>query len=109
MICPHCGKSIRLEQITQLKGKGLKTELQCPHCEAWLGRNVTISRLKIFGFYFALLAGIWGYFDIASRHIAIPVVIIGVILMLMTHMMDQLKIISVPEIEDDSQERQKYR
>lgn len=109
MICPRCGHSIRLNTITELRGKGLKTEFQCPSCHAWLGRNVVISRLKIFGFYLALVTGVFAYFNISSRHILIPVVILAGMLMLTTHMMDQIRIISVPEKPDDSLERQKFR
>ena len=109
MMCPHCGKSIKLDQITNLRGKGLKTEFECPNCKAWLGRNAVISRLKMITFYITLISGFCGYFYLPSRHLLIPVTIIAAIIMLVSHMMDQINVLSTPDIEDDSEQRQKYR
>lgn len=109
MICPHCGKSVRIDDIKRKRGKGFNAEFQCYHCEAWLGRSACLSRVKMSSFYFAIAASIWSFLHPPMRHIATPIAIIAIIVMLVAHMMDQLRVISVPEKPDDSDQRQKYR
>lgn len=109
MICAHCSKSFKIGKIVNQRGKGLTAEIQCPLCDAWLGKSAPMARLKMAGFYISFIAGVWGYFDESLRNICIPVVIFSVMLLLVSHMMDHLKVTEAPEQKDDSAARQKYR
>lgn len=109
MICPHCGKAIRLTDIEQRRGKGLKLEFQCPLCQAWLGKSAKIQWAKMLGFYLSLFIAVLAWWQPEFRHFGIPFIIFGVILMLVSHLMDHLLVISAPPRPDNSQDRQKYR
>ncbi|BDM63182.1 membrane protein [Shewanella sp. NFH-SH190041] len=109
MICPNCNKAISVTQIQAQRGKGLHAEFQCPHCQAWLGRTALLMRFKILGFYLAVIMAIVTWIWPHTRHFGIPVAIMALILLLVSHLMDQLKVTQVPEPKDDSEQRQKYR
>ncbi|AAN53642.1 hypothetical protein OCF84_02495 [Shewanella xiamenensis] len=109
MLCSHCHQSIKIAEITQQRGKGFHAQVQCPHCFAWLGHSPKLLKLKLFGFYASVLTGLYSYFDASTRHFLIPVMIFCVILLLVSHFMDQLQTIEAPEKVDDSDQRQKYR
>lgn len=84
-------------------------EIQCPLCSAWLGKSATMARVKMAGFYIGFMAIVWGYFDESMRNICIPVAIFAVMLLLVSHMMDHMKVTEAPKQVDNSEERQKYR
>ncbi|KIO35856.1 MULTISPECIES: hypothetical protein [unclassified Shewanella] len=111
MLCPHCSHSFRAAQVDAQRGKGLDAQIQCPHCEAWLGRSAILMRLKILGFYLGLLMLVLGYFLPDWRNLTTPVAIFAVMILLVSHMMDHLKVIQAPPRQevDDSEQRQKYR
>ncbi|MCE9679839.1 hypothetical protein LZP69_11765 [Shewanella sp. AS1] len=111
MLCTHCSKTFLADAVKSQRGKGLNAQIQCPHCQAWLGRNPTLSILKMCGFYLAVLMLVVGYFLPDWRGVTIPVAILAVMTLLVSHMMDHLKVTEAPEIEtvDDSEHRRKYR
>ncbi|MDX1279972.1 hypothetical protein [Shewanella colwelliana] len=111
MLCTHCHKSFGVGGVNAQRGKGLNAQIQCPHCLAWLGKNPLLSRLKILGFYIGAAALGYGYFAPELRHITTPIAIFSIMLLLVSHMMDHLKVIEAPEVEvvDDSEQRRKYR
>lgn len=111
MLCAHCSKPFGVNAVTNQRGKGFNAQVQCPHCTAWLGNNPILTRLKVIGFYLAVAAVIYGYFEADMRNVTTPLAIVSVIVLLVTHLMDQLKVTEAPEIEeiDDSEHRQKYR
>lgn len=111
MLCTHCSKTFGVDSVKAQRGKGLNAQIQCPHCLAWLGKNPILTRLKMMGFYLAAAALLYGYFAPEMRHITTPVAIIASIALLISHMMDHLKVIQAPELTrvDDSEQRQKYR
>ncbi len=109
MLCSHCHQTIKIADITAQRGKGFEAQIQCPHCLAWLGRSPKLMKLKLFGFYASVFTGLYSYFDASMRHILIPVMIFCVMLLLVSHFMDQLHTIEAPEKTDDSDQRQKYR
>ncbi|MCF1428394.1 MAG: hypothetical protein LPD71_05120 [Shewanella sp.] len=97
MICPHCHKGFSVARIEMQRGKGLKAEFQCPHCHAWLGKNVTLQRLKILGFYLAVAMGSWYWWRPEGRMIAVPVGMLSLILLLVANLMDHLRVVEPPE------------
>ncbi|MGI2260404.1 hypothetical protein [Shewanella sp. GXUN23E] len=99
MICPHCHKGFSVARIEKQRGKGLKAEFQCPHCHAWLGKNVTLQRLKILGFYLAVAMGGWYWWLPEGRMIAAPVGILSLILLLVANLMDHLRVVEPPQDE----------
>ncbi|MFQ6371578.1 hypothetical protein [Shewanella sp. YIC-542] len=109
MICPHCGKAIKVDMIEHQRGKGFAAQIQCPHCQVWLGRTPWLLQLKMVSFYLMLLAVVVVWWWPASRHFGIPLGILALIALLMSHLMDQLKVTEKPPVPDDSQQRQKYR
>ncbi|MGL5359552.1 MAG: hypothetical protein ACRDBI_07525 [Shewanella sp.] len=109
MLCSHCNKHIKVNDIQHQRGKGFAAQVQCPHCEAWLGRSPRLAKLKLIGFYVSVFTGLYSYFDASVRHFLIPVMIFSLMLLFVTHFMDQLVTIEAPEKPDDSAERQKYR
>ncbi|MCL1050110.1 hypothetical protein L2755_10795 [Shewanella abyssi] len=109
MICAHCSKSFAIEKIDNQRGKGLNGEIQCPLCDAWLGKSAAMARVKMASFYIGFMAIVWGYFDETMRTVCIPVTIFAVMLLLVSHMMDHMKVTEAPEKTDNSDERQKYR
>ncbi|WOT04756.1 hypothetical protein [Shewanella youngdeokensis] len=109
MICAHCSKPFAIDRIVNQRGKGLNAEIQCPLCQAWLGRSAAMARVKMASFYIGFIAMVWGYFDDSMRNFCIPVSIFAVMLLLVCHMMDHIKVTETPEIEDTSEQRQKYR
>jgi len=108
VICSHCGKSILLDHITQ-RGNGLSAEIQCPHCQVWLGRTPWVLKLKMLSFYLLLISGVVVWWWPQTRHLGIPVVILAMITLLVSHLMDQLKVTEMPPKPDDSEQRHKYR
>ncbi|ABO22317.1 hypothetical protein SHLO109777_12845 [Shewanella loihica] len=111
MLCPHCSHPFRAQQVAAQRGKGLDAQIQCPHCEAWLGRSANLMRLKMLGFYLGLVMLVVGYFLPEWRNLTTPVAIFAVMILLVTHMMDHLKVNQAPPRQemDDSEHRQKYR
>lgn len=111
MICAHCSKSFAIDKIENQRGKGLASEIQCPFCQAWLGKSVALSWIKIVSFYTGVTLLVWSYFDSSIREICVPIAVVSIILMLVTHLMDQLKVTEAPEEEvvDNSEHLQKYR
>ncbi len=111
MLCTHCSKTFRVEGVKAQRGKGLKAQIQCPHCQAWLGKSPTLSILKMVGFYLGLAAFGYGYWAPEWQNICIPIGIIAVMVLLVSHLMDHLKVIEAPKSTpvDDSEHRQKYR
>ncbi|GIU13676.1 MULTISPECIES: hypothetical protein [unclassified Shewanella] len=111
MICAHCSKSFAIDKIENQRGKGLSTEIQCPFCQAWLGKSVILSWTKIISFYTGAVLFAWSYFDTEVRSIGIPVAIFSILLMLLSHIMDNLKVRQAPEVEivDNSEHLKKYR
>ncbi|WP_076412040.1 hypothetical protein [Shewanella sp. UCD-KL12] len=111
MLCTHCSKAFGVNAVENQRGKGLNAQVQCPHCHAWLGKNPILTRIKIFAFYAGVAALVFGYFTPDMRNITTPIAIVSVIALLVSHMMDHLKVTEAPEVEekDDSEHRQKYR
>ncbi len=111
MICSHCSKEIAIDKIANIRGKGLRSEIQCPSCQAWLGKNVILSWVKIIGFYGGVSLFALSYFDVEARSIAMPVAIGCILAMFISHLMDSLKVIEAPieEEVDNSEHLQKYR
>ena len=111
MICAHCSKSFAIDKIENQRGKGLSTEIQCPFCQAWLGKSVVLSWVKIVSFYAGVGLFVWSYFDSDIRSFGIPLAIFSIMVMLVTHLMDNLKVIEAPEVElvDNSEHLKKYR
>lgn len=68
-------------------------------------------RLKMLGFYLGLVMLVVGYFLPEWRNLTTPVAIFAVMILLVTHMMDHLKVNQAPPRQemDDSEHRQKYR
>lgn len=75
MLCPHCSHPFRAQQVAAQRGKGLDAQIQCPHCEAWLGRSANLMRLKMLGFYLGLVMLVVGYFLPEWRNLTTPVAI----------------------------------
>jgi hypothetical protein len=109
VICPHCSKSFRLTQVQAHRGQGLAAQIQCYHCQAWLGRSAALARLKMLGFYLALAMGVACYTWPGFRGLAICIGIFALMLLLVSHLMDHLHTVEAPEKPDDSEHRQKYR
>ncbi|NRD75844.1 hypothetical protein HQQ94_22015 [Shewanella sp. VB17] len=111
MLCTHCNQIFGVSNVINQRGKGFNAQIQCPHCDAWLGKNPILSRLKMLGFYLGLGMLIYGYFSPEMRTLTTPVAIIAVIILLVSHMMDHLKVTEAPANKaiDDSEHRQKYR
>lgn len=111
MLCTHCCKPFGVNAVKNQRGKGLNAQVQCPHCTAWLGKNPILTRLKMLAFYFGIAALVYGYFEADMRNITTPLAIVSVIILLVSHLMDHLKVTQAPEVEvvDDSEHRQKYR
>gem|GEM_PF-869864 len=111
MLCTHCSQSFGVNLVQNQRGKGLNSQIQCPHCEAWLGKSPTLSRLKILGFYIGIGALVFGYFNLEFRNMTTPIAIFSTMILLVSHMMDHLKVTEAPEkiVVDDSEHRRKYR
>ena len=95
--CSHCHKSFSVALVTETRGKGLSSHIQCPHCQAWLGRNKALSIGKIVGFYVAVAAGVTGYFQAGLSQIIAPIMVLAIMLVGVTHMMDHLIVVEAPE------------
>jgi hypothetical protein len=101
LLCAFCHKNFSIANVAHNRGKGLSAQIQCPHCNAWLGRNRLLTIGKIIGFYTAAGAGIAGYMIDNVNHIVTPIIILSLILVGVTHIMDHLLLIEAPE-EDDA-------
>ncbi|GAB1042860.1 MAG: hypothetical protein SPiBPW_12270 [Shewanella algae] len=68
-------------------------------------------KLKLVGFYLGAAAAICAWLVPEARHFGIPVAILGLIVLLISHLMDHLHTVEAPVKveEDDSAQRQKYR
>ncbi len=97
--------------IKNQRGKGLNAQIKCPHCDAWLGKNPILTRLKIVAFYSGVAILVYGYVEPEMRNLTTPLAIVAMIVLLISHMMDHLKVTQVPEVKevDDNDHRQKYR
>ncbi|QSX29584.1 hypothetical protein JYB88_15505 [Shewanella cyperi] len=110
MICSHCHKALRVSAISHQRGKGLKAQIQCPHCGAWLGRSPVMASLKLGSFYLGLLSASVAWWQESWRQGGTLLAIMCLIALLCVHLMDQLKVVEAPPAKpDDSHERQKYR
>jgi hypothetical protein len=100
-----------VNEVKNQRGKRFNAQIQCPHCDAWLGKSPVLSLLKMVGFYLGIAALIYGYFTPDMRSLTTPIAIISTMVLLVSHMMDHLKVIEAPEkvVVDDSEQRQKYR
>ncbi|GGI87398.1 hypothetical protein [Shewanella gelidii] len=111
MNCSHCYRSISINSIAHQRGKGLATEVQCPHCDAWIGRSPRLARFKLLGFYTTAIA-LGAIFLLPEyKTVAIAVAIFAAILLMVSHFMDQMKTIEAPpQVEEDVEaHRRKYR
>ena len=97
MLCTHCSKFFGVNDVQNQRGKGFNAQIQCPHCDAWLGKNPILSRLKMLSFYLGIAALTYGYFAPEMRNLTTPFAIIAVMVLLVSHMMDHLKVTEVPE------------
>ncbi|PMG79399.1 hypothetical protein BCU84_05785 [Shewanella sp. 10N.286.51.B7] len=95
--CAHCHKPISVSKVTGTRGKGFSAQIQCYHCQAWLGRHGMLTILKVIGFYTAVIAGVTGYFVEGLANIITPVIMLSLILTGVTHLMDHLLVIEAPE------------
>lgn len=109
MLCSHCNRYIKVSDISQQRGKGFHTQVQCPHCSAWLGRSATLAKLKLLGFYLSVFTAGYCYFDITVRYFLLPVMIFSLMLLFVSHFMDHVITLEAPAKVDDSDQRQKYR
>ncbi|SIQ93160.1 hypothetical protein SAMN05421840_10630 [Shewanella morhuae] len=109
MLCSHCHQYIKVSDISQQRGGGFDAEVRCPHCMAWLGHNPVFGKLKLLGFYLSAFTAAYSYFDASVRNIMIPVMIFSLMLLFVSHFMDQLVTKEAPEQVDDSDQRQKHR
>lgn len=109
MLCSHCNQYIKVSDISQQRGKGFDAQVRCPHCSAWLGRSPTLAKLKLLGFYLSVFTAGYSYFDASVRYFAIPIMIFSLMLLFVSHFMDQVITIEALEQVDDSDQRQKYR
>lgn len=96
--CTHCYLSIKMDHQINHRGKGLGVEIQCPHCQAWLGRNRIFSGLKLVGFYGAVTAGVVGYFFELDTRLVSVAMILSAIVLAVSHLMDHLLVTEAPEI-----------
>ena len=95
--CAHCYKSFSIAKVTESRGKGLSVEVQCPHCGAWLGHNKLLSLAKMIGFYGGVTAAAIGYFVEGVTFITTPIIILAVIMVGLSHIMDHLQLVELPE------------
>lgn len=111
MICAHCYQSFKLEDIQEQRGSGLAGQVQCPKCGAWIGRSPRLAKLKMLGFYSAVIAALFAYFVPSLTALGITIAIFAIMLLLVSHFMDQLKTIEAPPQEEsnDEEHRRKYR
>ena len=111
MICVHCYQPFNVKEIQEQRGSGFAGQVLCPKCGAWLGRSPLLGKLKMFGFYTAILSSVLAYFVPSVATLGIIVAIFAVMLLLVGHFMDQLKTIEAPPQEevDDHEHRRKYR
>lgn len=111
VLCTHCSKTFAADGVKAQRGSGLDAQIQCPHCLAWLGKSPILTRVKMVGFYLGIAAITYGYFSPSLRHITTPVAIFATMALLVSHMMDHLKVMEAPEVDpvDDSEHRKKYR
>jgi hypothetical protein len=104
--CTHCYLPIKMDDKVNHRGKGLGVEIQCPHCQAWLGRSRVFSGLKLLGFYGAAIAGLVGYFLELDTRLVSVVMILFAIVLAVSHLMDHLLVTQAPEISSASALRQ---
>lgn len=111
MICAHCYQSFKIQDIQQQRGSGLAGQVQCPKCEAWIGRSPTLAKLKMIGFYSAIAAALFAYLVPSWAALGVILAIFALMLLVVSHFMDQLKTIEPPpQVEvDDQEHRRKYR
>ncbi|MBT1444172.1 hypothetical protein KJI95_06485 [Shewanella sp. JM162201] len=109
MLCSHCHTPIKITAIKAQRGKGLDAQIQCPHCDAWLGRSKVMTRLKLLGFYLGAAALFLAWWHAPVRGLALLGAGLCFALLILSNLMDQLKVIEAPEPVDTSAERQKYR
>jgi hypothetical protein len=96
--CTHCYLSIKMDNQVNHRGKGLGVEIQCPHCQAWLGRSRILSGLKLVGFYGAVIAGVMGYFlELDTRLVSVAMILSAIVLGV-SHLMDHLLVTQAPQI-----------
>lgn len=95
--CAHCHEDFSPSKIEHTRGKGLGVNVQCPHCHAWLSRNVKLSLGKILGFYTAMGAGIAALAMENVGNFTTPLIILGLIGVGVCHMMDHMVLIEAPE------------
>ncbi|WP_394130254.1 hypothetical protein [Shewanella maritima] len=91
--CAHCYQSFNATTIEQTRGKGLLTQVQCPHCDAWLSRHKWLTLGKLIGFYIALSMVIYGVFFGGKMMVVVPLLILSVAMFVASHMMDHLVVI----------------
>jgi hypothetical protein len=103
--CTHCYRSIVMDKNVGHRGKGLGVQIQCPHCQAWLGRNAMLSGLKLLGFYGAVTALVMGYGLDFYPKIMLMIAIFSGIALGMGHMMDHLIVKDAP-LNNESLETQ---
>ncbi|AZQ09177.1 MULTISPECIES: hypothetical protein [Shewanella] len=109
MICSHCHSNFKATAVKAQRGKGFEAQIQCPHCDAWLGRSPLLAKLKLLGFYLGVAAVLTAWLHAPWRGLAMLAAGFCLTLLLVSHLMDQLVVIEAPEVEDKSHERQKYR
>jgi hypothetical protein len=96
--CTHCYLSIKMDSHVNHRGKGLGVEIQCPHCQAWLGRSRVMSGFKLVGFYGAASVGLVGYFlELDTRLVSAGLILFAIVLAV-SHLMDHLLVTQAPEI-----------
>jgi hypothetical protein len=96
--CTHCYLPIKMDSHVNHRGKGLGVEIQCPHCQAWLGRSRVLSGLKLVGFYGAASVGLVGYFlELDTRLVSVGMILFAIVLAV-SHLMDHLLVTQAPEM-----------
>ncbi|MGB0893218.1 MAG: hypothetical protein ACPGUD_02330 [Parashewanella sp.] len=109
LVCSHCHKNLKLAKVSEQRGQGFNAQIRCYHCEAWLGKNANIAKVKMVSFYVLVIAIAISYFLIEYRTLGIVCGIVFAILLMISHFMDHLFVVEAPDKTDDSEHLQKYR
>lgn len=100
MRCPNCYHAIRPSKVDQFFVQGCLREFTCPKCQVWLANTPLYLILKIIGCYGGLICGVASYNFYQYQSYLLPLGLIGGVVMLVAHMMDQLHVISEPTLKD---------
>ncbi|GLP97285.1 hypothetical protein [Paraferrimonas sedimenticola] len=96
MFCPHCAKTLRFSQVSEYQVEGMQRYIRCYHCDTWLANSGRIVMTKVVSFYLAAAGFAVSYFWPEWQLPALPVSIFSLVVMLMSHLMDQWSVVEHP-------------